>query len=348
MIDEPDAYLHPQMVETMYKVLRSFSENFDTFVMITTHSPTSAALAPEGALFLVENNGLSQIEKDHALSELLDGVTQISLSPYNRRQVFVESEYDANVYQAIYTWLVGKEGSIDPKISLSFVSSGAKMPEQLLKDKAKQFLGIDDPVRIQEFVDGVNGVGSCVHVLGQVDALVKNDNETVRGIIDWDLTNHDQNKVSVLAKGVAYCIENLVLDPICIQLLLLIDRPDDFTVEDICGEKVVWQEWLDDANLLQSSVDGYIKNVMGRENLRDVEMTYFSGVAVLTDSEYMLHPGHPLEEKILKAYPMLNGYKKRGKDGEIKQVIVQKAMIFLSEGRFIPTPLVDVISSVQN
>lgn len=98
LLDEPDAFLHPKMVLKMYKALESFNHNFNSLVIISTHSPTTVALAPNEKVYLVESNSITDIEKDGAISELLDGVTQISLNPKNRRQVYVESQYDVDVY----------------------------------------------------------------------------------------------------------------------------------------------------------------------------------------------------------------------------------------------------------
>ncbi len=201
LLDEPDAFLHPQMVVKMYQALHAFSENFKVRILITTHSPTTVALAPENSTYLVSNNSIISVSKDKGVAELLDGVTQISISPENRRQVYVESQYDADVYQAIYSKLIHRSESLDSKISLNFISSGPKVPVQQLKDKAKQVLGVSSEKLLDDFVESVNGVGNCIQVIGQVEALEQTGNKSVRGVVDWDLKNTALQNVSVLGEG---------------------------------------------------------------------------------------------------------------------------------------------------
>ncbi|ACY52057.1 ABC-type phosphate transport system, ATPase component [Vibrio antiquarius] len=345
LIDEPDAFLHPKMVVKMYQALESFSKSFGSTVIISTHSPTTVALSPKDSVFLVENNNIKLIEKDEGIAELLDGVTQISISPDNRRQVFVESQYDADVYQSIYYKLMNSSKLIDPKISLSFVSSGPKMPSQQLMDKAKQILKVTDENLLSEFTKSINGIGNCVQVLGQVEALLNNDSKTVRGIIDWDLKNRPKKGISILAEDYAYSIENITLDPVCIILLLHVDK--NYTMSDICGSEVNWHEFIENDQLLQVSIDRLISKVLGRDSNKDAVLAYTSGVKLYTDRDYLRMNGHALERKVKEKYPELNAYCKKGRDGDLKCTIVNKAMITLSNCKFIPVEYERVIADVQ-
>lgn len=347
LLDEPDAFLHPKMVVKMYQALDAFAASFKSRIIITTHSPTTVALAPENGTYIVNENVITSATKDEGVAELLDGVTQISISPENRRQVFVESQYDADVYQAIYSKLVHRFDTLDSKISLNFISSGPKMPEQQLKDKVKQILGISDEKRLDEFTKSLNGVGNCVQVIGQVEALAQNDNKTVRGIIDWDLKNEPQQKISVLAAKYAYSIENLTLDPVCILLLLHTNEPDSLTMCDICGSDVHWTEWLKNDGLLQESVDRFVKAILGRGSRKDTRLEYTSGKVLMTDSGYLTMGGHALEMLVKEKYPALRGLSRSGKDGELKYAIVSKSMINMTNGDFIPRAFEQVLSMVQ-
>lgn len=221
------------------------------------------------------------------------------------------------------------------------------MPKQQLIDKLKQVLSITDEDKVNEFVESLNGIGNCVQVVGQVEALMENENDTVRGIIDWDLKNTDSAGVSVLAKGYAYSIENVTLDPICILLLLHIDKTNYFTMYDICGSDKNWTEWLQDENLLQESIDRYILKILGRENKRDSELIYVSGVKLVTDSEYLKMNGHDLEKLVVKKYPELISYCRKKKDGELKISIVNQSMVKLTNGNFIPSVYEQVFANVQ-
>lgn len=347
LVDEPDALLHPKMVLKMYQVFKSFNRNFNSIVIISTHSPTTVALAPTETVYLVEDNSIECIEKDRAIAELLDGVTQISLNPKNRRQVYVESQFDADVYQAVFSKIAHNSKLIDPKISLNFVSSGPKVPKQQIIDKAKQILGIMDEEILIEYAESLNGIGNCVQVAGQVEALVDNEHNSVRGIIDWDLKNKPSTGLSVLAKDYAYSIENVTLDPICILLQLHIDYSNIYSMLNICGSKTTWNDWLSNKELLQESVDRYIHNILGRENNKDAFLDYRSGIRLLTDKAYLTMKGHDLERIVKDKYPKLNSYCKKGKDGELKTSIVNKSMITLTDGKFIPMIYEQIFSEVQ-
>lgn len=347
LLDEPDAFLHPKMVIKMYKVLESFKNNFNSIIVITTHSPTTVALAPDNSVFVVSNNSISLVSKDEGISELLDGITQISINPENRRQVFVESQYDADIYQAIYGKLAGNS-CIDPQISLHFVSSGPKMPDQQLKEKAKQIFGIDDTQKLDEFVVAVNGIGSCSHVEGAVESLRANGSTTAKGIIDWDTKNTSKEHITVFAENDAYSIENVVLDPICILLLLHTGQPDKFTMTEICGEDINWSEWLENDSLLQVSIDKFLLKVLNKKNKKNYTLHYISSdKKLLSDTDYLMMKGHELEELVKKAYPQLNAFMRTGKNGELKYEIVSRSMIHFTNSKFIPKVFEEVLSSVQ-
>lgn len=347
LLDEPDAFLHPKLVVKMYDTLESLSHNFGSTILLTTHSPTSVALAPDDSIYLVENSSIKKIEKDSAIADLLDGVTQISVNPKNHRQIFVESMYDAIVYNAIYTKIASRSDIIDPKITLSFLSSGPKMPEQHLIDKVNSKLGIFDDKVLKEFIDSVNGAGNCVQVISQVEALQENENITVRGIIDWDLKNKSTDVIKVFASEHAYSIENITLDPICLLLLMHIDQPNSMTIQKICGEDIHWQEWLKNEGLLQKSIDRFIFKIFARNNNKLNEIRYLSGIKLKTDSDYLKMKGHELESLIKEKYKILNSFSRKGGDGELKCAVVNKAMINLTNCDFIPVNFEEILSEVQ-
>jgi len=221
------------------------------------------------------------------------------------------------------------------------------MPEDQLKGKAKQILNIADEELLNEFAISINGVGSCAQVIGQVEALNQNENETVRGIIDWDIKNNPKSNISVLAYNYAYSIENITLDPICILLLLHLEQPTSFTVESICGKSIDWQEWLLNDKLLQSSIDQFILKVLKQVNSKDSNLEYMSGKILLTDSRYLKMNGHKLEQLIKEEYPELRAFSKKGKDGELQLSIVNKSMITYTSGKFIPKVFETVLADVQ-
>ena len=57
--------------------------------------------------------------------------------------------------------------------------------------------------------------------------------------------------------------------------------------------------------------------------------------------------GHALENLVVSAYPKLNAYRRKGKDGELKYKIVERSMINFTNGDFIPSVYEEAISNVQ-
>ena len=61
LLDEPDAHLHPSMCKMMVEILSEISKPKEEGgsgirVIITTHSPSTVAFAPDGSLFVMEKN----------------------------------------------------------------------------------------------------------------------------------------------------------------------------------------------------------------------------------------------------------------------------------------------------
>ncbi|EPA0546264.1 ATP-binding protein [Vibrio alginolyticus] len=355
LLDEPDAYLHPKMVEKMFMVLNTFCKHYNTRVVLTSHSPTTVALSPNESIFIVNNDAIEHTDKDTAISELLDGISQISISSENRRQVFVESHFDVNFYQSIYPHVCKLSDILDPKISLTFVSSGAKMPEHQIRECLNKIFKIDKPEDVAAFTKAVNGVGCCSQVYGSVQALMEEGNRTVRGIVDWDKKNNPKDGVSVLAQGVAYTLENLALDPICISILLHHEDTIRYSAQTLIGDNIHWLEWLGCQEYLQKITDWFINEILDKPNARDCEVVYMSGARVLSDSEYVRSKsGHIYEQVIVRKFPKLRrllnmgpGKQSSVKNGELNTVIANKSMINLTGGKLIPKEFEKLFLSIQ-
>lgn len=345
LLDEPDAFLHPKMVVKLYRVLEKFTEIFRSVVIFTTHSPTTVALAPKGSVCMVTESSMSLIDRDLAISSLLDGVNQISIDPENRRTVFVESLYDLNLYSSLYNYLRAGSGGLASEISLTFVSSGEKLPAERIETAVRSQID-DNEELVRNIVAAINGVGSCSHVYSAVQDFGDANKKYIRGVVDWDGSNKVEPGVVVLAPGYAYTTENLGLDPLSILLLLHIDYSGIYPVESFCGEAVSWREWLSRSELLQRSLDIFMESVFGRANRRDADLIYTSGLKLLTDREYLNH-GEGLEQLVVSAYDKLKSYRKNGAAKDLKYTVVTKSMITLSEGTFIPVQFLEVFRTLQ-
>ena len=76
LLDEIDASLHPTMIENLFRVIEKVFLSKETKVILASHSPTTIALAPDDAIFVVTKNSDKKIEKrdkDDALSILTQG-----------------------------------------------------------------------------------------------------------------------------------------------------------------------------------------------------------------------------------------------------------------------------------
>ncbi|MBD5384802.1 AAA family ATPase [bacterium] len=112
VLDEPDAHLHPTMSKMMVDILNELSQPKEAGgggirVIITTHSPSTVAFAPEGSLFVIEKNNehkkIRETSAPEAVNILSDGiltfdkaVKQFSLALNSDKDVivFVEGKTD--------------------------------------------------------------------------------------------------------------------------------------------------------------------------------------------------------------------------------------------------------------
>lgn len=84
LLDEPDAHLHPSMCKMMVNILHEISKpqsegGSGIRVIITTHTPSTAAFAPEGSLFVMDkdnhgNRFVRPTDVDEAVAVLSQGV----------------------------------------------------------------------------------------------------------------------------------------------------------------------------------------------------------------------------------------------------------------------------------
>ena len=199
LLDEPDAPLHPEFSKVFIaSVIESIVKHAGVKVVISTHSPTTVAIAPEDSLFRM-NKDLGRpekITKEQAINILIQDLENVRLSLENRRQIFVESKYDVQYYNRIF----------------NLISKPMKTSPQFLPPKS--------------------GTGTnCDEVNDIVNALRKFGNDLVYGIKDFDNKNHSSNYILVLGEGKRYAIDNYIFDPIFVAFLLI--RENIIKTEDI-------------------------------------------------------------------------------------------------------------------
>jgi energy-coupling factor transporter ATP-binding protein EcfA2 len=200
LLDEPDAHLHPSMARQFMNVIQEvFVDQYKIRVIMTTHSPSTVALAPEGSVFEMSRTAprISQAKsKAHAIGLLTAGM--VIVSP-GTRYVLVEDEDDVDFYSAIRDILSDYGPSRDPR-AIKPSPSIVFMPASRGRGRGK--------------------VGGGMSVVTQW--VEKFDQEPLdqlfRGIIDHDTNNTPAPRVYVLSR---YNIENYLLDPFVVFGVLL-------------------------------------------------------------------------------------------------------------------------------
>lgn len=317
LMDEPDAPLHPSMTKQFLQVLENvFVKGKNVRVILTTHSPSTVALAPEHSLFQMNKNAprISKTTKDRAISILTSGVPSLSINYENRRQVFVESKNDVKFYEKIYQKLRSK---VIDEISLNFISSG------------------------------VNGQGNSDQVKTIVNQLSSYGNKSIYGIVDWDCTNTGNNYVKVLGQGSRYSIENYIFDPLILAAFLLREKVISRT--DIgLHESENYTDFTNfDSTKLQAIADFIInelKNYSDEQVSVNVKQSdLVNGERISIPEWYLTCKGHDLETRIKEKFKPLNKYRGEGDlKNEVIETVIDDIPLILS------TDLVGLLLSIQN
>lgn len=344
LLDEPDSALHPQMIQTMYSALEFIWGKFNCKIIITTHSPTTVALLQQGRIYKIKENGISLVDKDMAIAELLDGVDQVSVFYSNRKQVYVESNNDADAYTTLYGFLK-RWGYLNLKhISLSFIPAAAKLASGTIMQTCKAVLKDVDEDRLKILVNALNGHGSCERVRGAVEVLRGEGNVMVYGIVDWDLKNVRDDFIEVMGENEFYTIENSILNPVSLGLYLLSFFPSEFCLED-CGldsgtEIISLYHKVDAWQLISDEIT---KKIIGDASGDRRYYTFLGGAEIEIDSRYMLMKGDILDAKIREVFKSLNMF--RSNNTLINDVL--KKGVVTAHGRTILKSVKDVFDRIQ-
>ena len=82
LLDEVDSSLHPSMISRLLNVIEKlFVEEQKFKVIMATHSPSTVALAPEDAIYIIEKNGEQKLRKElksNAISILTEGIATVN------------------------------------------------------------------------------------------------------------------------------------------------------------------------------------------------------------------------------------------------------------------------------
>lgn len=191
LLDEVDAPLHPSFTRSLIATLvGKFVNELNVAVIMTTHSPSTVALAPEESVFeLVRKpRELRRCSVSNATQILSAGFVSVTPSDV---VVITESSADPEYYQAVYASLISAK-LVDSNPSLTFLAASNKGD------------------------DGVGGGSSQVN--NWAPKLHELGLDRFRGLIDKDGTNEPDAIISVLRR---YSIENYLFDPLALTAYLI-------------------------------------------------------------------------------------------------------------------------------
>lgn len=310
LLDEPDAALHPEFSRVLINAIeKSIVKEAGVKVIVSTHSPMTVALSPEDSLFLMDKASSSpvKITKQMAVNLLTRDLDCVRLSLENRRQVFVESQYDVQYYSRI--------------VAL-----------------------INHPLpAVPQFLPPRSGSGSnCDELSSIVNELRRFGNDLVYGIKDFDNKNHGSDFVLVLGEGNRYAIDNYVLDPIYVAFLLVLKHILKTEELGLPPLSYVQLQLLDDAGV-QRMID-YVIGELGLSSDNKVEYTVQSGKVFKATQEYFLMNGHKLETKIKDTWKPLNK-EASGGDNALKNYMLDT--VWVHYPAFISVDFIDLFTRIR-
>ncbi len=327
VLDEPDAFLHPSMAKQFLNVINEvLVKEKGVKVILSTHSPSTVALAPEESIFLMnrELGYLIKGDKNEAIRTLTAGLATFNVTYEHRKQVFTEDKIDEFFYQNLYQKLV-YEDLIDKDLLLQFISIG--------------FGKSDDE-------EGASGNGGCTLVKKFTKQLNENGNPSVFGLIDWDKKNKEEGKILVLGGGKRYCLENYIYDPLfilCSASIISCERLEELGLEKF-DETHHIKEFHQEK--LQNLVDKIFLKIKPHVDFKDIDsrsddlltIELFNGLLLQYPSWFLLSGGHRIKDACFKEYPFLY---RLGKDHEYVSRVIIKNYWFLAK------EVIDTIERLQ-
>ncbi|MBD8668380.1 AAA family ATPase [Pseudomonas lurida] len=312
LLDEPDAPLHPQysrlLIET---VVETIVERAGVNVVMTTHSPATAAMAPINSLYEVSREFKTPImvSNSRAVSILTQGIGFLRVSYERRRQVFVESKYDVFYFEKLFDAL------------------------------ARKYMYSYQPV----FMEPHSGKTNCSDVIAIVERLRQSGNDLVWGIVDFDGVNQSRGTLLVLGENKRYAIENYLLDPLYIVLALIRYHKAKYLDFGVSTRTT----YPDAAYLTQSECQTMIDDFMLKIGfaLDDLlPVTLENGFELLYPKSILMHQGHDYETLVQSRVPELKAISRGQGDSALKLALAEVIAEF---PQFIPTEIGNLFASMD-
>lgn len=313
LLDEPDAPLHPQFSKLLIDtIIETIIGKSGVQVMITTHSPSTVAMSPDGSVFEVDR--LTKIPRlvsnAHAVQVLTEGIEYLKVSYDKRRQVFVESRYDVEYFERLHNLLARKK---------SFTYQ---------------------PI----FLEPHSGTSNCSDVIAIVDKLRSSGSDLAFGVIDFDRVNVQTTSILVLGNGSRYAIENYLLDPLFVALSLI--RYGKMQFSDFGVQRL--SSYIEAAQLTQPECQTIVDSILSAIGLPPIDIVptkLENGHTIQYPRSFLLHHGHDYEQLIQKGFPELNAISKGKGDIGLKTGVMQ---IIEEYPGFLPNDLIETFTTLLN
>lgn len=311
ILDEPDAPLHPQFSKLLIDVLsETIAKNADVSVLITTHSPSTVAMAPDNSVFEIDRDSKmpKMISSQNAIEILTEGVEYLRISYEKRRQIFVESKYDAQYFQRYHAVLLRK---------------------------------YDFQYR-PTFLEPHSGTSNCSDVISIVRKLRESGSDLVWGLIDFDQGNESKDNIVVIGGGERYAIENYILDPIYVCLALIRFNKKAFADFGVSGKSAYTDAvWLSQEEC-QEMVNYFLES-LGLTMDAISPCLLENGMKINYPRAFLLHQGHDYERCVQDRYPELKSISRGQGDSALKLGLMQ---IIEEYPQFIPREITSALEAL--
>lgn len=318
LLDEPDAHLHPSMTRQFMTVMNDILVGkYGVRVIMSTHSPSTVALAPDGSVFEMEK-GRPTVDRspsrDHTIGLLTAGL--VTVGP-GTKYIFVEDHADVEFYSVVRDLLADNGPTRDP-MSLQPAPSMVFLPASIGTGKSKTG-------------------GGCTVVRSTVYKFRGTPLQSVfRGIVDRDSDNTASDSVDVISR---YSIENYIFDPITVACALLEEGDQTYSFGRLR---------LGDEHLLRIFPEAHLQellNIVCTKVQKGVATLESSGLTVdvrFTNGVTLRYPkwaldiqGHQLPSMYRSAYP------------KSRVITPPKLLQALRRVRLVPRDLADMLRRLQ-
>lgn len=292
LLDEPDAPLHPQFSRSLIEILNEvIVKQAGIRVIMTTHSPSTVAMAPERSIFEINKTTRTPfaISNAEAIRKLSSGVDFLHVSFESRRQIFVESKFDVVYFENLFD-------ACSRLHSFTF-----------------------QPI----FIEPHSGDSNCTDVKKIVNTLRLTGNDLVWGIIDYDTTNKSTDSIILLGGGTRYAIENYILEPLYICFCLIRHSKKTFLNFGVNNEK---KRFTDIPNLSQIECQTMIDNLLTQADiaLDDLVPTKLeNGFEINYPRSFLLCKGHDYETTLNNTFPELAAIARNKGDAALKLGVLE-------------------------